>query len=141
MVDLATRSTSEKSRTGARMPVCDFDSTIPLTHQTKDDPEPREMYLTLLGPESEDVRRALLQMQQRSEGKKGHHSPSNAEMEAELLSDSKMLANLTVDGLVFHKGEWVEVDKENAVELYRELLLLRVQALKFMLTPGNFTKG
>lgn len=140
MVDLATRSTAEKSRTGARMPVCDFDSTIPLTHKTDEDDAPREMYLTLLGPESEDVRRALAQMQQRAEGNKGNHSPSNAELELELNADSKMLAKLTVGGLVFHKGKWINVDSENAVTLYHDLLLLRTQAIKFMLAPGNFTK-
>ena len=141
MVDLTTLSTAEKSREGVRMPVCDFDSNIPLTHQTPEDEEPREMYLTILGPESENVRRALAQIQNRSQNKKDNHSPSNDEIQAELLADSKMLASLTVGGLVFFDGKWVDVDKDNAVTLYQGLLLLRTQALKFMLTAGNFTRG
>ena len=141
MVDLATRSTAENSRKGVKMPICDFDSKEPLTHQGPKDKEPREMYLTLLGPESENLRRALAKIQQRAESTKDNHSPSNDQIESELRADSKMLANLTVGGLVFFNDEWVDVNSENAADLYYGLLLLRTQALKFMLAPGNFTKG
>jgi len=141
LVDLSTLSTSEKSRTGAEMPVCDFDSTEQLTHKAEGDEKPRGMFLKLLGPESEKMRRALAQIQQRAEKNKDNHSPSDDEQARELESDCKMLANLTVGGLVFYKGKWWDVNSDNAAQLYSEMLLLRTQALKFMLSPGNFTQG
>jgi len=140
LVDLANFSTAEKSRTGAEMPVCDFGSTEQLTHKAEGDEKSRGMFLKLLGPESEDTRRALMQVQKRAEKNKDNHSPSDEEQAAELESDSKMLAKLTVGGLVFYKGKWWDVDADNAAELYSGLFLLRTQALKFILDAGNFTK-
>jgi len=141
MVDLATRSTAEKSRTGVEMPVCDFDSTEQLTHQAEGDEKPRGMFLKLLGPESEDMRRALAQIQNRAKKNKDNHTPSDEQQALDLDRDCKTLAGLTVGGLVFYKDKWWEVNKDNAVELYSNLLLLRQQATEFMLNPGNYTKG
>ena len=140
MVDLSSRSTAAKSRTGARMPVCDFDSDIPLTHKAEGDEEEREMFLVLLGPESENTRRALSQMQHKADQNKGNHSPSDAQIAEDLRSDCKMLAQLTVGGEVFWEGQWWDVTPENVVPIYEDLLLLRGQAIAFCLNPKKYVK-
>jgi hypothetical protein len=138
--DLAAYSTITKSRDGAEMPICDFNSE-PFFHQAEGDTEPRAMYLTLVGPESEKVRRALAQMQHRSDKNKDNHSPSDLDIEKELVADCKMLASLTIGGLLFWRGEWRDVTSENVVEVYADLLLIRAQVIKFCLDPKKFVAG
>ena len=143
MTDLASRSTKELSKTGARMPVCDFNSKVPLTHKAEGDESEREMYLTLLGPESEHMRRQLARIQQKEMGKEDGpvRDLSNEDLDKELRDNCNLLAKLTVGGLVFYKDKWVDVTSDNAADLYYDLLLLRMQALNFIQSPGKFAKG
>ena len=141
MVDVLNRSTAEKSRSGVNMPLLDPGTMNVLSHPRGKDRLPVEMFLTVLGPESEETRRALAQMQTRSNKKKANHSPSDDEIEAESVSDSKLLAKLTIGGLVFMGGKWVDITTDNAFDLYYAVMPFRGQVMAFILDVGNFTRG
>lgn len=143
MADIFEQSITEKSMSGVRMPLCFANSDEVITHQAKDDPQPREMYLVLLGPESPQVKRAVAKLQHRMDRKKKNHIPSDEEVERERQADSKLLAELTVGGLIYGKkvGGWLDITPENAYDLYYEALPVRSQALTFIFDTANFTKG
>ena len=138
-MDILDCSIEEKSKKGVGMPLKHPGTDEVLTHQTKGDKAPREMFLTLLGPESPEVKRALAKIANRAKRKKDNHVPSNDEVEQERTSDSKLLAGLTVGGLVFMGGKWIDVTPDNAFEVYYAVQPFRGQALTFLLDAGNFT--
>lgn len=140
-MDILNCSTAEKSREGVNMPLLMPGTEDVLTHPRGKDNTPTEMYLTLLGPESERTRRALAQMQHRMSKKSKSHTPSDADIEADNHSDCKLLASLTVGGLVFMGGKWVDVNTENAYDIYKAVMPFRAQAITFALDVGNFMKG
>lgn len=140
-MDILACSISEKSNTGVDMPLYKPGTKDVLTHKDKGDKVPREMYLTLLGPDSPQVMRALAQARNRAQRDNGNHSPSDEKIEADRVSDSKLLASLTVGGLVFMGGKWVDVDSSNAFEIYYQVKPFRGQALQFVLDEGNFIQG
>lgn len=140
-MDVLDCKTDKKSRDGVDMPLWIPGSKQVLTHKADEDDQPREMFLTLLGPESEHTRRAMASAQNRASRRKENHTESDDEIEATNWADSKMMAKLTVGGLVFWDGEWVEIDSSNAAKLYFEVPPFRTQAFAFVLDPGNYIQG
>lgn len=140
-MDLATQSTTEKSNTGARMPLLSDATGEVYTHQAKGDKQPREMYLTLLGPESNPAKRYAHQVRNRLNRQGKNFTPSNESIEAERYADSKALAAMTVDGLVFYENKWLELNAENAFDVYYAVETVRNQASTFAYSHANFTQG
>ncbi len=140
-MDILDCATREKSLAGVNMPLLKPGTKQVLTHKAKGDKAPREMYLTLLGPESPTVQRALAQARHRSSQEGENHSPSDSQLENDVVADCKLLASLTVGGLVFMGGKWVDVDSSNAFDIYYAVKPFRGQALQFCLNEGNFING
>ena len=141
MVDLSRLSSAEKSTEGVRMNLLDPETDEVLTHQDKGDKSPREMYLVLLGPDSNTSRRAMAKIVNREKRRKKNHIPNDAEIQKETESDCKMLASITTGGLVFYEGKWVDVNSDNAMGIYLNVLIVRSQALQWAFDVVNFTKG
>jgi len=141
MVDLSSLSTAKKSGEGVEMPLLDPETEEVITHKGAKDSEPVAMYLVLLGPSSPETKRALHQMQHRLSKKKADHSPSNQELEAQAMSDSKVLSSLTVGGKWFMGGKWIQGDSETAYALYMEVESFRSQAMLFILKEKNYRRG
>ncbi len=139
-MDVRNCSIAEKSKTGVKMPLLEPGSQNVLSHG-EDGEEPVEMYLVLLGPESPVVTRALAQARNRASRDQKNHTPSDEQIKKEAVSDSKLLAGLTVGGLVFMDDAWLEITAENAYDLYYDIRPFRGQALSFILNEANFTKG
>lgn len=123
------------------MPLWVPGSKTVLTHQAEGDKEPREMYLTILGPDSPDTRRVLTAAKRRADQKDDDKDESNEQIEASKWTDCKAIARLTVGGLVFWDGKWVEIDQKNAAQLYKLVPAFRGQALSFAIDPGNYIGG
>lgn len=140
-MDILDCSIEEKSKSGVDMPLKKPGTDEVLCHQAEGDKEPRDMFLTLLGPESGDTVRALEKLKARLDRKKDNHTSSNDEIERDRIADSKLLASLTVGGLVFMAGKWVKVTTGNAYDVYYAVRPFRNQALGFALDESNFTKG
>ena len=141
MVDVLSRSTAKKSREGVDMPLLDPGTVDVLSHQGPKDKAPVEMYLKLLGPDSEKTRRALNRIQYRMSKVKEGVDKSDDELHAESAAESKILADLTVGGLVFMREKWVDIDRESAFDLYMTVPQFRGQALTFILNPKNYFRG
>lgn len=142
-MDFLDYSSEENSRKGMRMDLLVPGTQQPATHQAKGDTEPRQMYITLLGPESPVTKRFMRQIAQRGQGKNGKrvHSPSDDDLEAERIADAKGLASMTVDGLIFFDKQWIELNADNAFVVYDKVLAARAQALDFVFDFTNFTKA
>lgn len=139
-MDLLNCSTEERSREGAKMLLKVPGTDDVLTHQAKGDKEPREMYLVLLGPDSPKTQRELARIRYRMSKQEAKNDKSDDELERDRVSDSKFYAALTVGGLVFFDGKWVDVS-DNAYDIYYKVAPIRGQALKFITAEANFIKG
>lgn len=140
-MDVLSLSTKENSSKGVRMPLRHPETGDVLEHKAKGDDAPREMFLVLLGPDAGPTRREAAKFAQRSRRRKPDHVPSDDELEADVVAEAKALAQLTVGGLVFMRGEWVEITKDNAFDLYYTVDAFRTQASGFCFDRANFTKA
>jgi len=140
-MDLLDYSTTEKSLSGARMAIMRPGTDDPARHKAKGDKEEREMFLLLLGPESPEFKRGVRQAQNREAKRKSSYTPSDEDIEGDRRADCKWLASLTVGGLAFLDGKWLEPDRESAFDLYYRVAPVRGQALTYVMDQVNFTKG
>lgn len=143
-MDILNCSTAEKSVEGVRMPLYKPGTKQVLTHtgfKGAKDKTPTEMFLTVLGPESQELRRALLAIQNRIAERPDDYEPTQDDIQAEALADSKVLAQMVVGGQVFMGGKWLKVDGENAVDVFLAVASFRTQAIQFASNAGNFIKG
>jgi len=138
-MDILDYDTSARSIEGAYMPFVDPSTGEPVRHRAKGDKEERELHLVLLGPEAPESIRVFKQLQHRASKKGANHSPSDAEIESERVSDAKAVARLVVGGLLFSADRWVDITRENAGDFLYKVGPLRGQAVKFILDEGNFT--
>lgn len=136
--DVMNFSTSKKSKEGAIMPFLNPVDGQPLEHQAEGDKEPRALHLVLMGASSGEAQRVFKQLQNRYNRRGEKHVPSDDDLEADRLADAKAVARLTVGGLLFSGGKWVELDKDNAGDFLYAIDPLRQQAVNFIKNAGNF---
>lgn len=140
-MDILEQKISELSNSGARMPLYDASRSFVMAHEKEGHKEPYEMYLMLLGPESPKLQQEIAKTRNRGAKQKDNHIPSDDEVERERVHDSKMLAQITVGGEVYMGGNWMDITKENAYEVYYNVSIIRAQAMSFIMKPENFVKG
>ncbi len=140
--DAFSQSTKEKSETGVRMPLCYVGSDDEMFYQADGDEKARPMFLIILGPEAPDTKRVFSKIQNRitAQREKKNHTPSNDELERLAVTDSKLLAEITVGGEYYQDG-WVTVTKENAYDLLIKVEGFRDQIYRFVADKKNFTTG
>ena len=140
----------ELSIKGVKMPLENPKTGELLEFQSDDDLAPRGAYLTLLGPDSPETKRALQRLINAEASMKDKGEKSNDQYLADKKSLCRMLSKLTVDGLVFGvvdknlpdaKGAWVPITSDNSYGFYMGASDFRRQAQSFIIKPSNFYKG
>jgi len=137
-LDVLDFETKHVAESGTFMPFKNPKTGEHLTHQTADDDEPRALGLILKGGDSAEAQRVFRQLQQRERRRGEHYTPSNDDIEKDRQSDSKAIAKLVIGGLMFSKGAWVDMDKNNASDYLYIVDPLRKQAVAHILDEGNY---
>ncbi len=144
MTDVFKLSTRELSKQGVKMNLLSPDTGANLTAPTSaDDPTPRQMYLTIYGPASPQIRRFSKRIQQRIDNDDDHEELTDEECEELDKEDARMLAKLTKDGLVFGKDKWWEPEEMDEAFLYNLFYTVPdfgAQVFKYLKKPGNFIR-
>lgn len=135
--DVLNFETKHVAEEGVFMPFKHPKTGEELTHQTDDDKDPRALGLLLKGIDSADAQRFIRQAKARETRRGQNYTPSDADIEADRISDSKGLARLTLGGLLFSGGKWVEMTSGNASDYLYSVDPLRKQAIAFVLDEGN----
>lgn len=137
-MDLVNFDTRKLSDSGAvmylRNPLTELREE--LEHQAEDDKKPFKMFLKLLGRDSIAFQRAFRKLTAATNKKA--HEISDEDIAAEMRRNSKAMASITVDGLVFFNGAWITVNADNAKEIYETLPWLVEDVIAFTVDRGNY---
>jgi len=137
-MDLANYSTKKKSADGEKMPIIDINTKDVIKYKAEGDEKPQEMFVTLKGPSDPKTKREFAKVRNRMNNRPANFIPSDDTLAAEEEHDARMLAELTVDGLVFFEGGWVDMTSENSYPIYKKSDVLRAQCFDFINDPKNF---
>ena len=122
-MDLGSLDTSKKSSEGAVMILSHPETLLPL--DADKDGKKVEMFIKLLGRDSREFMSASQSINRAS-------LDDGADLE--LLS----AASITVGGLVFMDGKWLEITPKNAVDVYTRCRWIVEQVTTFALDRANF---
>lgn len=110
-------------------------------HQAEGDKEPRQMFVKIKGLDDDE---AVAELQRiNASAKRDDKSKTKQDVDAERKRTARFLAKITVDGLVFFRGNWIKMngkaDPNVVFDVYNTVSPLRAQALMFISESANFT--